>query len=24
MPFERELGWDIDRTTTLMKDLGLA
>jgi putative tricarboxylic transport membrane protein len=24
MPFQRELGWDIDRTTTLMKDLGLA
>lgn len=24
MPFERELGWDIDRTTTLMKELGLA
>lgn len=23
-PFERELGWDIERTTAVMKDLGLA
>jgi putative tricarboxylic transport membrane protein len=24
IPFQRELTWDIDRTATLMKDLGLA
>jgi putative tricarboxylic transport membrane protein len=24
LPFEREVGWDIERTTAVMKDLGLA